>query len=155
VGISLLICNEMPTFPVVMNLNQSSCYTATLGISVTITMRGESVHGAYSCMTLMCMTLVSAASAFTAWSWPLGRTRRGRAWHGRAWYTVWYPFEGKTRVVSYFMLAILFFADWKIDHHWKFKNDPPFTSLKENLSIDITWDPCQFWWDTPVNSSLG
>ncbi len=32
---------------------------------------------------------------------------------------------------------------------WKNKNDPADTSLKEDLSIDTTFDPSWFSWDTP------
>ncbi len=35
---------------------------------------------------------------------------------------------------------------------WKYKNNPADRSLKENLSIDTTFDPSYISWDTPFKS---
>jgi hypothetical protein len=34
---------------------------------------------------------------------------------------------------------------------WKYKNHPADTSLKEDLSVDTTFDPSYISWDTPFN----
>ncbi len=35
---------------------------------------------------------------------------------------------------------------------WKYKNHPADKSLKEDLSIDTTFDPSYISWDTPFQS---
>ncbi len=35
---------------------------------------------------------------------------------------------------------------------WKYKNHPADRSLKEDLSIDTTFDPSYISWDTPFKS---
>jgi hypothetical protein len=38
---------------------------------------------------------------------------------------------------------------------WNYKNHPADRSLKEDLSIDTTFDPSYISWDTPFKAFLG